>query len=516
MFSLGKNLISLITCLILYMGVCKKTPGHSGIGSKIVNPERNLYSIESFRLAQNITIKAFQKWNTGESGKRNEALILFEKAVSVSLFAFDARHRLALARWNEGRYDDALALWNETNNIMIWYVRNHGYNEIWDTVHRESLFVHGTSKEDGLPHKLIHDSEQLLYLHQLNVSSKLFESPSDIQDLSLAYGNVGKRLEEMHPNQIRYGNEYGFMTLSNAALEDLLGKTWGYNWLSASELHLPMIDSDSASVFRPQDAHQLADFVKIFQRTGVLIVDDLFTPSALEIAYEACLRTPMWHEVKPWGYLGAYITSGMAISHPVFMKIAKEFPKSFKPIFDIFKHKTTSDVEVQGDSTNVHQSSSQTDLNMMWAYKYDNHARADGTGIGIHADDARININIWLTPDDANLESQQSDEQSSDSGGGLIIYNDMAAPGWSQHYEDRSTDLGDRVREQWRGRSNVTIPYKQNRMVLFDSERYHRTSSFRFKRGYRNRRINLTLLFGDRKSNIEVNSENGRDTQLLH
>ena len=40
------------------------------------------------------------------------------------------------------------------------------------------------------------------------------------------------------------------------------------------------------------------------------------------------------------------------------------------------------------------------------------------------------------------------------------------------------------------------IPYRQNRIVVFDSALYHKTDSFRFREGYENRRINLTLLFG--------------------
>jgi len=41
------------------------------------------------------------------------------------------------------------------------------------------------------------------------------------------------------------------------------------------------------------------------------------------------------------------------------------------------------------------------------------------------------------------------------------------------------------------------VPYRANRMVLFDSSLYHRTDNLRFKKGkYTDRRINLTFLFG--------------------
>ena len=49
------------------------------------------------------------------------------------------------------------------------------------------------------------------------------------------------------------------------------------------------------------------------------------------------------------------------------------------------------------------------DLKYMWAYKYDNRYN----GIQTHADQAAINVNIWITPDEANLDKDT---------GGLVIY----------------------------------------------------------------------------------------------
>ena len=45
--------------------------------------------------------------------------------------------------------------------------------------------------------------------------------------------------------------------------------------------------------------------------------------------------------------------------------------------------------------------------------------------------------------------------------------------------------------------NNVTIPYKQNRAVIFDSALFHHTDKFNFKKNYKDRRINLTILYGD-------------------
>ena len=48
------------------------------------------------------------------------------------------------------------------------------------------------------------------------------------------------------------------------------------------------------------------------------------------------------------------------------------------------------------------------------------------------------------------------------------------------------------------GAKSLTIPYRANRAVIFDSDLFHQTDTIRFKPGYCNRRINVTLLYGER------------------
>lgn len=47
--------------------------------------------------------------------------------------------------------------------------------------------------------------------------------------------------------------------------------------------------------------------------------------------------------------------------------------------------------------------------------------------------------------------------------------------------------------------ANITVPHKPNRAVIFDSALFHQTDKYKFKGGYENGRINLTLLFGKMK-----------------
>jgi len=44
------------------------------------------------------------------------------------------------------------------------------------------------------------------------------------------------------------------------------------------------------------------------------------------------------------------------------------------------------------------------------------------------------------------------------------------------------------------------VPYRENRCVLFDSRLFHVTDEIRFKAGYENRRVNVTLLYGSGNS----------------
>jgi hypothetical protein len=160
-------------------------------------------------------------------------------------------------------------------------------------------------------------------------------------------------------------------------------------------------------------------------------------------------------------------------------------------------------------------------LNMVWMYNYDNSEQRTATegaeGIGVHgihfplyfyerlffmvilnfllflssaADDAAVNINIWLTSSEDNLDQE---------GSGLVIYDKVAETGWRQE------GSGMLLRGEWydmsarfMGSKNTTVAYRQNRMVLFNSELYHRTAPLHFRPGYKNRRINLTYLYGVR------------------
>ena len=76
--------------------------------------------------------------------------------------------------------------------------------------------------------------------------------------------------------------------------------------------------------------------------------------------------------------------------------------------------------------------------------------------------------------------------------------HDVAAPpDWG--FSDYNLDPAplDRLVAQ-EGRAPVRVPYRCNRAVIFDSSLIHESGGVRFLSGYANRRINVTLLFGER------------------
>lgn len=102
-----------------------------------------------------------------------------------------------------------------------------------------------------------------------------------------------------------------------------------------------------------------------------------------------------------------------------------------------------------------------------------------------HADDADLTLNLWITPDSANLDP---------STGGIVVWNQRAPKDWS--FDDYNSG-GDRVREfpQSHNAEPTVVPYRANRAVLFEGHLFHRTDGFTFARGFTNRRRNLTFLF---------------------
>jgi hypothetical protein len=117
-----------------------------------------------------------------------------------------------------------------------------------------------------------------------------------------------------------------------------------------------------------------------------------------------------------------------------------------------------------------------------WGFKYDQRMQ----GINMHADFAKVNVNFWITPDEA-CEDPTS--------GGLVVYDVPAPQSWTfVDYNTGSDKLAAYL--QVHNAKAQRVPYRANRCVLFDSSLIHISDEMHFKPGYENRRVNITLLYG--------------------
>ena len=190
----------------------------------------------------------------------------------------------------------------------------------------------------------------------------------------------------------------------------------------------------------------------------IVVIDNLLTPEALEGLRRYCWGSDIWHTAYSQGYLGAFPESGFAA--PLLAQVAEELSATFQEIFAAHP------------------------LRYHWAFKYDSQL----DGIGIHADEAAVNVNFWITPDAANRDLE---------GGGLVIWDKAAPLEWDfAKFNSDETAAYDFLAAS--GASPVRIPYRANRAVIFDSNLFHKTDKITFAEGYENRRINITMLYGRR------------------
>ena len=135
------------------------------------------------------------------------------------------------------------------------------------------------------------------------------------------------------------------------------------------------------------------------QRPQIIVVDDLLTPEALAALRRFCEASTIWQKTYDAGYLGATPETGFAC--PLLAQIAEEFPRALPEVF------------------RAHP------LKYLWAFKYDSTL----AGINIHADFAAVNVNFWITPDEANLDPES---------GGLVVWDKAAPLDWD--FDKYNTD----------------------------------------------------------------------------
>lgn len=192
----------------------------------------------------------------------------------------------------------------------------------------------------------------------------------------------------------------------------------------------------------------------------IVVIDNLLSPDALAALRQYCEEATIWHINNPRGYVGTTLAGGFSCG--VLLALAHELKQAMPRVI--------------GDHA----------LLQAWAFKYDQRMQ----GIHMHADFAKVNLNFWITPDAACADPAT---------GGLVVYDLPAPASWT--FADYNTNQSKMMAYLKANNAKaVRVPYRENRCLLFDSSLIHVTDEIHFKPGYENRRVNVTLLYGQARS----------------
>jgi hypothetical protein len=290
--------------------------------------------------------------------------------------------------------------------------------------------------------KLTHDAEQMAHLLlQGKLPPELWEATGDYLSVAKAHSaQVGGGLFQLDGDEL--------IRLAP--------------WVQTHMYHPPPPTSPLASAvsLQPSDDVRLDEITREYHARNMVVIDDFFSPEALRVLTDFVHEATIFYDVRP-GYLGAYLQQGL--DSPVLFQAIDELRQLFPDII--------------GDKR----------LKALWSYKID--GGVNQPALGVHGDEALVNLNVWLNP---------ADEVGEEAGGGLQVWEEAAPTSWS--FAEMNKCGSSRCRALLERSASVTIPYRRNRLVLFKSTLFHQSVGMRGfpATGYTRRRINLTFLFGDR------------------
>ena len=364
-------------------------------------------------------------------GNLDEAVLSLWKAIQIKPNYAEGYSNLGLTLLEKGECDLSLKYFSKSTELLRGQNKQDFNNPKFTRISKA---------------KIDHDIEQFEYL----------ASQGDKSEKFIGLANLYKKIAA----EINWPSETELISLSNKHQSLIKGS---YNRL-IHRIETPLLEKEAINSSLNVETITNDYFNHEF---GMTYVDNFLNPKALESLRKFLLGSTIWFKAKTGGYLGAYLTEGLA--SPLIIQIADELRKKFPKIFKDHP------------------------INQIWAYKYDSRAKNKNSsikGINVHADFAAVNVNFWITPNTANLNPDS---------GGLIVYDVEAPKDWDFNTYNNDEKKIRKELKKSKGNTNV-IPHNENRAVVFNSNLFHETDTYEFKEGYENRRINVTLLFGLREN----------------
>jgi tetratricopeptide (TPR) repeat protein len=382
-------------------------------------------------------------------GRHREAIGCFEAALRADTSFVSAHYNRAVALMTLGETQDAIKAFTRAATLEPQHYQAHrALGFLWlsqgergralDHLARTYELRRGDDRTTialkslttTSAYKLRHDAEQFFYLSQRARERPRFEL------LARSYLEVAKQVSDE------------IVTLSDAQI-DMLGED--YN----TPIHLR-----AAPEVVGQAVNERVDRAALtaqFEEQGAAAVDDLLTPQALDSLQRFLLESTIWHDFSHIkGFVASYLEDGLAC--PLLLQIADELRQAFPKILG------------------------EHPLSQAWAFK----GLQAQAAVDVHADDAAVSVNFWVTPTEANLDPGH---------GGLVVCCAPPRDDWEikAYNEDRGPIVT--FLEQ-KASDSLVVPYRQNRAALFRSRLFHHSDHPKFASRYENHRINLTLLYG--------------------
>ncbi|HEX2056016.1 MAG TPA: tetratricopeptide repeat protein [Nitrospiraceae bacterium] len=390
-----------------------------------------------------------------ERGQVERAVASYRRAIALKPDHAEALNNLGLIYMDQGRLDEAIDCYEQALRAQPGYLTatyNLGMAALWAGQPDRALACftrtahakhdHGRPARDTVVYRsrLKHDVEQLDYLSNTGLVGPELQS----------YRDALNRLRSSLDSQ---GDKANRRAVSPDELQPIAPS---FNRL----VHVASCERVAEGAVNPDVDVAGVEARYHARRPEVTFVDDLLRPEALDRLRRFCWESTIWKKDYENGYVGAFLGDGFAT--PLLLQVADELRRTFPNIFGSHP------------------------LTQAWAFKHDSARR----GLNIHADAAAVNVNFWITPDEANLDP---------ASGGLVVWNKEAPREWN--FKDYNSDANRGKIYDWleqSGAEAIKIPYRSNRAVIFNSDLFHETDEISFKEGYTNRRINITLLYGYR------------------
>jgi tetratricopeptide (TPR) repeat protein len=400
-----------------------------------------------------------------------DAEACFRTVLSLNAKAFNGHYGLARTHKRQRNYRDALrhydqALAIEPSHLPAQVERGNAllglgrYAEARDVFQNTFTQVRGTGRDADAP--CTAGAANALSRAQGDVTVSRFflhnlaEHIDHLLQLGKLHASFGELASTCRSVLAQVDRDMGgFVTLPEAYAR-------GIGALFGRCLHYEDTPAISGPAVNPD-----LDFATLEQQyldsaTAVVPFDNFLTRPALDSLYRFCLDSTIFFRQSHNAFLASYVSESFNCS--LLFRIAEELKQHFPRVLG--PHSLTN----------------------IWVYRYPD----QGEGVRAHTDDAAVTFNFWITPDEANLDPES---------GGLVIYTKEQPMDWDWYkfnYQKDDPDVLRTLTEFIQSADSRIIAYRQNRALLFHSNLFHRSDDFRFRNTYADRRMNVTMLFGER------------------